>query len=245
MGEQVFNPSFQDTIKILLWPSPCTVFEIGVCEAEDTLRYAKLFPFATFYLFEPLRQNHKIIQKKLAHHKEIKAKLYRYALSNRAGMATFYVSSGFNKKDGQKGNKSSSLLKPEKPPKSLRWLKFNKKEIVKTITLDEFCNEQKINNIDFLHMDAQGAELQILKGGYKTLPKIRVIWMEVAFQKTYKMQPLESEVSDWMRKRGFRKIHQQTYGPEGDALYLNMHHYLSWPLFFFLRSFQRVSLLNR
>lgn len=245
MRTNIFNPVFDSTLKTLLWPGPKIVFEIGACEAEDTVRYAKLFPKAKFFLFEPLPANQIKIQAKLIRHKKIRAKLYKYALSNVIGKAKLYVSSGSNKKDKLKGNKSSSLLKPGNLPKSLKWLKFKRAEIVKTITLDKICNLENIKHISYMHIDAQGAEIKILKGGLKILPKVRAIWMEVAFEKTYDEQPIEPEASRWMLRHGFRKIHQQNQGPEGDILYLNMKHTFSWPLLIILRMLQVLDVVKR
>jgi len=46
-------------------------------------------------------------------------------------------------------------------------------------------------------------------------------------------------------ERGFRKIHQVSYGPEGDALYYNMGLPLSWPRFIALRLMQKFGLVRR
>jgi FkbM family methyltransferase len=40
-----------------------------------------------------------------------------------------------------------------------------KKIIVKTQTLDDYCNKNKISNIEILKIDCEGHELKILKGG--------------------------------------------------------------------------------
>lgn len=34
-------------------------------------------------------------------------------------------------------------------------------------TIDDFCDEQKINNIDFLKIDIEGEELNAFRGGQK------------------------------------------------------------------------------
>ncbi len=237
---------------LLAWPGPAHVFEIGACEGEDTVIYARAFPDARFWLFEPLPANFAEVEKLLAKSPSIHASAFGVALSDRTGRATFHVSRSADasanavREPVLAGNRSSSLLAPrEERPEALRWLEFADEIEVSTDTLDNFCHRHGVNFIDFIHMDVQGAELKVLAGAKRMLPRIRAIWMEVAFQATYEGQPLESEATRWMAKRGFRKIHQVSYGPEGDALYYNMRLPLSWPRLIALRFLQKVGLIKR
>jgi FkbM family methyltransferase len=46
---------------------------------------------------------------------------------------------------------------------------------VRATTLDQFCNEQRIDRIDFLKMNIEGSEIAALQGMEKTIERIRVI----------------------------------------------------------------------
>lgn len=227
-------------LKVLLWPGLRIIFEVGACEAEDTVRYARLFPGAQFFLFEPLPGNQVAIRRRLDAHKAIKASLHGIALADRNGEATFHVSSGSSPTDCQSGNKSSSLLEPGDLPSDLKWIEFHEQIPVRTMRLDDFCREQSIGRIDYMHMDVQGAELKVLEGAGHMLRNIGLVWMEVAFHQSYTEQPLEAEATDWMNRNGFRKVTQASYGPEGDALYLNMRWPSAWLRFVALRFLQRL-----
>jgi FkbM family methyltransferase len=50
---------------------------------------------------------------------------------------------------------------------------------VKTITLDEYINFNKIKKINILKIDTQGHELNVLKGSIKTLKKNLIDFIEV------------------------------------------------------------------
>lgn len=225
------------------------IFEVGACQGEDTAIYAQSFPRSTIYAFEPLPENYTVLQKVMATMGE-RGKPFQLALSDTKGEVEFHVSSGVNQVDETRRedcvSRSSSLLSPlQSKPASLEWLKFNKSIKVSTDTLDNFCAAQAIRYIDFMHMDVQGAELKVLAGASRMLPHIGAIWMEVAFEPTYEGQPLDSETTSWMKKRGFRKIYQVSYGSEGDALFYNMQRPLAWLRFAVLRLKQRCGLIKR
>jgi FkbM family methyltransferase len=233
-------------LNALLWPGPRVVFEIGACEGEHTAGYARAFPRAKLYLFEPLPANGGKIAAMLRKESWMTAEFFPLALSDQAGEAEFHVSSSPDAKHRSEANKSSSLMQPRvQRPEGLEWLDFQESIKVKTDTLDAFCHRQLIRTIDFIHMDVQGAELKVLAGAEAMLPRIRAIWMEVAFEPSYESQPLEPETTRWMAARGFRKIHQVSYGPEGDALYYNLRVPLAWSRFVLLRMMQKFGLVKR
>ena len=79
---------------------------------------------------------------------------------------------------------------------------------IETTTLDNFCQTEGINGIDFLQVDVQGADLQVLEGASKILSSsILGIQIEVAFSELYVNQPLFADVDTYMRKQGFTFFH--------------------------------------
>lgn len=67
----------------------------------------------------------------------------------------------------------SGSLRASKFKRDLRHLgvDFNYSEIVKYLTLDQYCSEQNIENIDLLKIDVEGNELNVLKGAKDLLKK--------------------------------------------------------------------------
>ena len=75
---------------------------------------------------------------------------------------------------------------------------------IETTTLDTFCQEEEIDEIDFLQVDVQGAELQVLEGASNILEKsILAVQVEVEFSHLYINQPLFADVDTYLRKQGF------------------------------------------
>jgi FkbM family methyltransferase len=75
---------------------------------------------------------------------------------------------------------------------------------IETTTLDAFCQEEKIEEIDFLQIDVQGADLDVLKGAINLLNNtIAAIQIEVEFSHLYLNQPLFSDVDIFLRNQHF------------------------------------------
>lgn len=55
---------------------------------------------------------------------------------------------------------------------------LSRHETIKATTIDDFCRENKISQIDFLKIDVEGHELNVLKGAARMIPKIRFIQFE-------------------------------------------------------------------
>jgi len=63
-----------------------------------------------------------------------------------------------------------------------------------TCTLDTFMEQHGISDADFIKIDVQGAELDVFKGGAKTLQQVVCIVSEVEFIPMYVDQPLFGDV---------------------------------------------------
>ncbi len=71
---------------------------------------------------------------------------------------------------------------------------------VNTTPLDDI---PEIDSCDYLLVDVQGAELDVLSGATETLRGTAVVEVEVEFVPLYKSQPLFSEIDVFLRERGF------------------------------------------
>ncbi|MDX2254566.1 MAG: FkbM family methyltransferase [Pseudanabaenaceae cyanobacterium bins.39] len=74
---------------------------------------------------------------------------------------------------------------------------------VETNTLDDFCELEEIDEISFLQIDVQGADLDVLKGASKILDSVSAIQIEVEFSHLYVDQPLFADVDMFLRNQGF------------------------------------------
>lgn len=96
----------------------------------------------------------------------------------------------------------ASIYKPNFPfvnqfPNS--GFKITRIEYFKTDTLDN-----QVKDADFIKIDTEGSELEILKGGKELLRKVSGIEVEVSFNPMYEGQPLFSEIDAFLREQGFQ-----------------------------------------
>lgn len=228
------SPLKKDLLRLFKRDSKMTILDIGGCEGEESLRYSRIFPLATIFVFEPLPKNQKIVTENIEKYKSKIIQLIPMAVSDEDGNTEFYVSSGHpdpnSEYDWDFGNKSSSLLAPQET-NNPSWLQFNEKIEVQTITLDSFLAENKINEIDFVHMDVQGAELKVLSGAKGFVKNIKAIWLEVADVEIYKGQPLRTDVEVIMNGNGFYLVKSEMHGASGDQFYLNSRYFKTFSFF--------------
>jgi FkbM family methyltransferase len=191
----------KELYEILNKDSIITIADIGACDGLSTIIYSKMFPGAKFHVFEPIGDNaSEAVRNFMEYNILDRVEMHICALSNQAGRARFYKSKGQAPgTDGwDTGNKSSSLLRPKRHLTEHKWCEFDQDE-VRTERLDFFELQ-----IDFAHIDVQGAELMVIKGGIKTLSKAKAIWIEVANIELYAGQALKSQVSSALSSIGFR-----------------------------------------
>ncbi len=234
------SPLKKDLLKLFSKNDKITILDIGGCEGEESIRYSRIFPFSSIYIFEPLHENQKLVAENIIKYNAENVELIPMAVSDEEGFSQFHISFGHPENqpkdlDWDFGNKSSSLLFPESN-NNPQWLKFNKKINVQTITLDNFFIKNKIVEIDFIHMDVQGAELKVLMGTKEYIKKIKAIWLEVADVELYSGQPLRRDIEIFMKSNGFCLIKSKFEGRVGDQFYLNKKYFKT--ISFFNRRFQ-------
>lgn len=75
---------------------------------------------------------------------------------------------------------------------------------IETTTLDQFCTAENIENIDFLQIDVQGADLHVLEGSKNLLSRsVLGVQIEVEFSPLYNEQPLFRDIDKYLSKYSF------------------------------------------
>lgn len=193
-------------------PKAPVIVEAGAHIGFDTIEMSKVWPKGTIHAFEPVPD----LFNQLASNTErlSNVRVYPLALSNQAGTAKIYVSSGAS--DG-----SSSLLPPKDHLLYHREVLFQEEVEIKVTTLDLWAEENGISQVDFLWLDMQGHELAALKACPRTLRTVQAIYLEVSFKELYAGSPLYPEVRQWLEGEGFRVGREEfPWSDQGNALFI-------------------------
>ena len=149
------------------------IFDVGANDGIDGLGYALYNKHYKIYAFEanPFLLNK--IQKNLNNIENFfQVKLDNYFLINKAvsnfnGSSDFYIS---------EYDLCSSLLK-------YKFVKTEKKIKCDVIRLEKFCDENRIDNIVYLHTDTQGSDLNVLKSLNRYTERVHSGVIETFIQK--------------------------------------------------------------
>jgi FkbM family methyltransferase len=105
------------------------------------------------------------------------------------------------------GGQASSYFQPGSHLDHYPQVKFDTQVTLVTQTLDDVLSQlagvADISRLDYISLDTQGSELDILRGGRKALQNARFVYTEVSYPGLYKNAPSVYEVIDFMRHAGF------------------------------------------
>lgn len=156
----------------LLQDEPKVIFDVGANIGEYASFLRKNYKQSTIHCFEPIAKTFKTLEERsktdyfICNHfglsdKAERANLYIASKDDDASMATAYPAS-INDIFTFVGNTSAGTE-------------------CNFVTLDEYCETNHINQIDFLKIDVEGHELSVLKGAKKMLNKQAISIIQFEF----------------------------------------------------------------
>lgn len=157
-------------------------------------RWQQVADQLNYFMFEPDQRSYEGLQRT----REPNRRIFPVALSDRPGERKFFLC---------RKPQVSSYYPPNKEflAHFLDGDRFDviDETVLKADTLDN-CLSAHRESIDFLKLDTQGSELDILKGGRQILDTSLIgLEVEVEFCLMYKNQPLFGDVCKYLSERGF------------------------------------------
>jgi FkbM family methyltransferase len=182
-----------EIIKSLYEKNPnLIVFDIGAHSFYDGVTYKNTFPTIDVYGFEADIKN----INKYRHFAETNGVFVtNAALSDEDCEIMFYPSLEIY---GQPHTDSGSIFKVIIGNPDMIWGDSYK---VQSIRIDTFCDINNINNIDYIHMDVQGAEYKVISGLGKYRPTY--IFAETDAFEVYDTGVTETQFNDLMSSLGY------------------------------------------
>jgi FkbM family methyltransferase len=199
-----------------------TIVEIGANKCTESVAFAETYAAADVYSFECNPETIPVCKKTIGSQPRIH--LIEKAVSDADGFLDFYPidtqKAVTPHEDGNPG--ASSLFKRNQHAKGIAETLPQKKITVESVTLKKFMRDTALTEIDILWLDAQGAELMILKGLASDISKVKIIQCEVEFTEEYEGQPLYAEIRAFLEKNdfAFSGFSDEWYPHAADALFI-------------------------
>lgn len=173
------------------------VIHVGGHIGEEIPLYKK--QTNNIHIFEPLKECFDAIDPTV--------KKYNVALGSKKHTLPFNVANN---------KQSSSFLKPKTHLQEHTWVHFSENErLIQIDTLDSY----EITDCNLLNLDVQGYELEVLRGGIRTLSDIQYIFTEINEKELYEncaqLKELDCFLSDFKRAETVMTPHGW-----GDAFYV-------------------------
>ena len=145
------------------------LLDVGANVGKYTLELARVFPDAKIFSFEPNRNTFEILRKNVKDKSECfneglgaekkSGKIYTYAEDITSSHASTY----------------SEVFEVFHAAENIVSLDFD------MITIDDFCTQRGIEDIDLLKIDTEGNELEVLKGSKRMLTEDRIKIIQFEF----------------------------------------------------------------
>lgn len=155
------------------------VFDVGANVGEWTEQVTNLSreyskktqdSIVEIYSFEPSKQTFKTLEKNVGNFKNVS--IHNIGLGEKREEKLFFIY-------GEDSTLNSVL------DRSSNGLQKQETENVSLDTLDLFCNDKKIDHIDFLKIDTEGNELNVLKGATRMIREAKIIAIQIEYGGTY------------------------------------------------------------
>jgi len=183
------------------------VVHVGAHYGEENEAYDKL-NIQNRIFFEPASRNYSKLQQVL----NGSYLAYNAALGNSNTEIEMYIETVNN-------GASNSILKPVGHLQQYPWITFPEKETVKMYRLDDI--EFQEDNYNFINMDVQGYELEVLKGSAKFLHKVDYVMTEINRAEVYENCAKIDELVDFLSPYGFKLVEQDWGGDTwGDGFFI-------------------------
>ncbi|MFA6527563.1 MAG: FkbM family methyltransferase [Candidatus Babeliales bacterium] len=199
-------------------PNDPVIFEAGGHYGEDTIRFTEKWPLSKVISFEPNPDAFKKLQDAVCKRSSqgvIQA--YNLAVNNYNGTATLNVCYGTTG-DNPLFEGASSLL--EASPQMAIHYQGPKVE-VPCVILDDWCKKNNIEQIDFMWLDLEGLELQVLKSSPSILTTVKAIYTETNMYDFRKGMTKYKELRSFLEASGFTMLsHWYFEGLQGNAIFI-------------------------
>lgn len=171
-----------------------TILDIGANTGQFAKSMHELFPEATLYSFEPLKDSYEELLVQFKNVPQFQA--FNVALGDETGIVEMHRS---------EYSPSSSLLSMNDLHKTS--FPYTKKEIIQKVDLvclDDIASRLELRKPMLVKLDVQGYEDKVISGGKSVIGQADIVITELSVEQLYDGQPLFDEIYKTMTSMGFQ-----------------------------------------
>ena len=188
-------------------------FDIGAHEGESIILFSKNFNIKRIFSFEPspvnfkkLSQNKRFIQNKF---QDLEINLENYALGSEKKKLLMKQLSETSSSTINNIDQNSKYFKKKNTFLNLKKNENFIEEVeINQITLSDYLEQKKILKIDFLKIDTEGYEFNVLVGMGKYLQNVNLIMFEHHYHDMLIKDYSFSDIHDLLKKNNFNQIYK-------------------------------------
>jgi FkbM family methyltransferase len=174
-----------------------TVFDVGANVGELTLLFSRFAGKGDIHAFEASRAAFQKLEIVCQAANRRNITLNHLALADKKGSIRLHVYNNdylsFNTQAVRKIKEYGLAVEPIGT------------EETSAATVDDYCEEKRIEQIDLLKIDVEGAELQVMKGAQKMLESGRIKCLTFEFgQATFDMGNSPAEIEVYLKEMGYK-----------------------------------------
>jgi len=187
------------------------IFDVGAHDGTGALEFCANFSPAQIHCFEPDPSTFKTLLSKCN-------QLPLKAIANNVGVGDHNCIQDFAVLN-QTGSSSYLDLNPSSPYKSGIGLELMNRIKAPIVTLDSYCENMEIDTIDFLKIDTQGFEINVLRGAKSLLERsaIKIIQFELLFRPLYVGHTAPSTLLGYLESMSYRLLTLHSFWPSPGA----------------------------
>jgi len=205
INNKIYNINFDDLLKKKIISNPI-IFDVGGNRGQSIERFKKIFKNPIIHSFEPIESEFDFMSKKFLGDKNLY--LNNFALGDKIEEKEFNITAKTANSSFNQINLDGEWIKVRSNQHKTTIEGYVvSREKVKIYTLDQYCLDKKITEIDLLKIDTQGYEDKVLQGSANQLKKnIKVIKTEIMFDNVYNKYFSFSDIEKYILPNDFRMI---------------------------------------
>jgi FkbM family methyltransferase len=167
-----------------------TIFDVGANLGQSAIPFSQAFPNAIIYCFEPVLATYNTLNENLKGYNNVK--IFQWAF-------------GSKKEELSIVSNEQSDLNTLKSASTNGNAGAKNVEIIKVDVLADFCTANNIQYINYLKIDTEGFDLEVLKGASGMLNRAAIdfIEVEVGMNKTNSLHVPFEDMKEYLEQHGY------------------------------------------